>query len=548
MNTKASPENSASSGLSLAHGVLLCLLTSIAAELLFEHFLEKVSMASACGRVSSVFIALYIIHRFALSSLRRYRPKLKDLVLLHLMLVGTLVIGALVRFLALALTAYMSSWKISKGLSPVSFHFVIPFATGAFVLQSVLGLHFGLVFTLSLTALVAAYSPGQMVFVPLVLVTNFVACLSLARLRSRSTYIRAGVYVGLAALPLALASCLTIGQYNMLDVILRLSGAFLSGILCCFIAAGVTPIVEYIGGYVTDIRLIEMATLDHPLLKELSVTAPGTWNHSMVIGMMVEAAADAIDANPVLARVGAYFHDLGKLKKPLYFVENQAGGENRHDKLSTSMSALIIRSHVKDGIELARKHRIPEVIVDMIPQHHGDSMIEYFYDKARKEAEEAGESVAIDKSLYAYPGPKPQSREAALLMLADGIEAASRTISEPTPDRIQGLVQKMINKVFASGELDECELTLKDLHSIAKCFTRVLTGIYHQRIAYAEPAEKVSEKAGLKTVNGSREASKEEPGGSENTEGGASKSKAVGEDKQKEAGAKGKENLKRLGL
>ena len=255
-----------------------------------------------------------------------------------------------------------------------------------------------------------------------------------------------------------------------------------------------TPIIEYLFGYVTDIRLLEMATLDHPLLKALSVNTPGTWNHSMVIGMMVEAAADAINANPVLARVGAYFHDLGKTKKPLYFVENQEGGENRHDKLSTSMSALIIRSHVKDGIELARKHKLPEAIVDMIPQHHGTSLIEYFYEKACKEAAESEDEGEVDKSLYSYPGPKPQTREAALLMLADGIEAAARTIPEPTADRIQGMVQKMINKVFSSGELNECELTLKDLHAIAKCFTRVLNGIYHQRIAYAEPAEKVAEK------------------------------------------------------
>jgi putative nucleotidyltransferase with HDIG domain len=211
----------------------------------------------------------------------------------------------------------------------------------------------------------------------------------------------------------------------------------------------------------------------------------------MVMGMMVESAADEIGANPVVARVGAYFHDIGKIKKPLYFVENQRDGENRHDKLGSSMSALIIRSHVKDGIELAEEHRLPSAIIEMIPQHHGTSRIEYFYDKACKEAEEAGDDpTLVDATLYCYPGPKPQTKEAGILMLADGIEAATRTIHDPSFDRIQGLVQKMINKVFSSGELDECELTLKDLHAIAKAFTRTLSGIYHQRIAYAEPAEK----------------------------------------------------------
>ena len=189
------------------------------------------------------------------------------------------------------------------------------------------------------------------------------------------------------------------------------------------------------------------------------------------------------------------------------------------------MSALIIRSHVKDGIELARGQGLPKAIEDMIPQHHGTSRIEFFYEKARKEAEESGkEPDSVDESLYRYPGPKPQSREAGILLLADGIEAAARTLSEPGFDRIQGMVQKMINKVFASGELEECDLTLRDLHVIAKCFTRVLSGIYHQRIAYAEPAEKTKE-AEIDVTGGALEPT-------------------VSEQEAKQ----GKENLKRLGL
>ena len=301
MNTKAATDKLASKRLTLAHGLWLCFLTSLAAELLFESFLEKVGLAAAGGRVASVFIALYILHRFALLSLRRYRPKLKDLVLIHFMLVGTLLLAALVQFLALALTSYISSGKADQGLSPLSFHFMIPFATGAFILQSVLGLHYGLVYTLGLTALCSVYLTGSTLFASLVMTTNFVACVNLTRLRSRSAYLRVGAYVALTALPFALASCLTGVPCGPLEMALRLLGALLSGVLSGFIAVGVTPVVEFMGGYVTDIRLIEMATLDHPLLKELSVTAPGTWNHSMVIGMMVEAAADAIDANPVLA-------------------------------------------------------------------------------------------------------------------------------------------------------------------------------------------------------------------------------------------------------
>jgi putative nucleotidyltransferase with HDIG domain len=291
--------------------------------------------------------------------------------------------------------------------------------------------------------------------------------------------------------PFAFVSLWLYPASGAIDITVRMLGCVVSGGLSALLAVAITPIIEYFGEYASDMRLIEMATLDHPLLKELSIQAPGTWNHSMVIGMMVESAAATIGANPVVCRVGAYFHDIGKSKKPLYFVENQSAGENRHDKLSPSMSALIIRAHVKDGIDLARRHRLPKVIEDMIPQHHGTSVIDYFYDKARKEAEELGEDPEnVDRSLYQYPGPRPQTKEAGLLMLADGIEAAARTLTDPSQDRIQGMVQKMLNKVFASGELNECELTLRDLHLIAKSFTRVLTGIYHQRIAYAEPAEK----------------------------------------------------------
>jgi hypothetical protein len=409
-----------------------------------------------------------------------------------------LVISVFGRLVGLSMASYFSSAEFAKSsnlaaVNAVSFDYAIPFALGGLLLQTVLGSRYALVFGLSFALLIGLTSKEAALLFPYIIISTCVACLSVPALRSRSAYLRAGVYIAALLMPFALASLILVENLTAADAIIRVSGAILSGILSAILAAGLIPIIEHFGGYVTDLRLIEMATLDHPLLKELSVQCPGTWNHSMVMGMMVEVAAAEIGANPVLARVGAYFHDIGKMKKPLYFIENQSGGENRHDKLSSSMSALILRSHVKDGIELAKKYALPQKVEDMIPQHHGTSRIEYFYDKACREAEESGnDSTSVDPSLYSYPGPKPQSREAGILMLADCIEAASRTLSEPSLDRIQGLVQKMINKVFASGELDECDLTLSDLHAIAKAFTRVLSGIYHQRIAYAEPAEKVS--------------------------------------------------------
>ena len=476
-------------------GVLFAFVGALGAELLLSGFLSESTMSSTAGRLVVCALALYTIHRFAVTSFRLYKPRLKDLLSLTVVLLMSLLNISVGRIISLSLAKYFRGIDPAYNVLANSFEYAIPFAAGGLLLQAIFGFQYGLVLAVSLATIVGMYTPSHPIFFAYVVVVTLVACLSLGQFRSRSAYLHAGVKVALLSLPFACASILLESNLTVNDILIRLGGVLISGILSAILAAGAIPVLEYVGGYVTDLRLIEMATLDHPLLKELSVQCPGTWNHSMVMGMMVESAAASINANPVMARVGAYFHDIGKIRKPLYFVENQGGEENRHDKLSSSMSALIIRSHVKDGIDLARKHGIPQKIEDMIPQHHGTSRIEFFYDKALKEAEEAGAPVSsVDANLYSYPGPKPQTKEAGILMLADGIEAAARTVGDPTQDRIQGLVQKMINKVFASGELDECELTLKDLHAIAKSFTRVLTGIYHQRVAYAEPAEKVNEK------------------------------------------------------
>lgn len=500
MSNKANSR--ASSILSSSHGLLFAALSAAAAEFILMNFLRGTPTLSSIARFSICFITIYTIYRFATASLTRFKRENRDVILLCAVTLCSIFVIWLFRVIFIGLATNARTSAFAASLTPESFYFAVPYAAGGLLLQALLGLHYGMVFAITLAVIVGIYTPGQPIFVPYVLACNLVACLSLSRFRSRSSYIKAGLNVSIIALPFALASILLRSDVvDVAQVMAAIVGALLSGVICTFIAAGLTPVVEYLGGYVTDMRLIEMATLDHPLLKELSIQAPGTWNHSMVMGMMVESAADAIGANTVLARVGAYFHDVGKLRKPLYFVENQFGEENRHDKLSTSMSALIIRSHVKDGIDLARKHGLPEPIVDMIPQHHGTSLIEYFYEKACRELkEEESEASEVDRSLYTYPGPKPQTREAGILMLADSIEAAARTLTEPTADRIQGMVQKLINKIFASGELNECELTLQDLHKIAKTFTRVLTGIYHQRIAYAEPAEKTSDRAPLKLV------------------------------------------------
>ncbi len=268
------------------------------------------------------------------------------------------------------------------------------------------------------------------------------------------------------------------------------------GFLSLLIVFALSQIVELALGYTSRFRLMELMNLEQPLLRELMVTVPGTYHHSLIVANMVEAGARAIGANSLLCKVAALYHDIGKLKNPQYFIENQYGGKNPHDKLAPSMSALILIAHVKKGVELAQKHKLGQEIADLIQQHHGTAVINYFFTKAVEiSLSKGGETVREED--YHYPGPKPQSREAGIIMLADAIEASSRTLPDPTPNRIRGHIHSMTKRIFIDGELDESDLTLKDLNLLNEAFHKILTGIFHQRIEYpsapkeaARPAQK----------------------------------------------------------
>jgi len=236
----------------------------------------------------------------------------------------------------------------------------------------------------------------------------------------------------------------------------------------------------------TDLTLVELSDFNHPLLRDLSEKAPGTFHHSITIGNLAEAAAEEVGANPILARVGGYYHDIGKMVKPEYFVENQIGNQNRHSRLKPRMSALIIASHVKEGIELGRQNGLPEIVLDFIPQHHGTTRISFFYDKALRQAVRRPTKEIIQEEDFLYPGPKPQTKELGIVMLADSVEASTRAIQEMTPQKLEASIDNMIKHRFLEGQLDECELTLKDLAKIKEAFLKILTGIHHQRIKYPE--------------------------------------------------------------
>ena len=267
-----------------------------------------------------------------------------------------------------------------------------------------------------------------------------------------------------------------------------LPGIF-TGVATPILTIGLLPIFESLFHITTDITLLELSDLNRPLLRDLAIRAPGTYTHCLIMANLSENAAEAIGANPLLARVGCYYHDIGKIIKPEYFTENQGlrGGRNPHDHLTPNMSMLIIASHVKDGLELAEEHGLPKSICDLIPQHHGTTIIEYFYNRAIELGDES-----VRREDFSYDGPRPQTKEAGILMLADSVESAARTLSERTPNRVRQLVRNIVQQKFTAGQLDECALTLQDLHKIEDSFIPVLMGTLHGRIEY--PWQKKAEK------------------------------------------------------
>lgn len=273
---------------------------------------------------------------------------------------------------------------------------------------------------------------------------------------------------------------------NNFKEILMFSGLAAVGVVfSAVLAIGVLPFLESSFDVVTTLKLLELSNPNNPLLKKLLMEAPGTYHHSMLVANLAEMAAEEINANPVIARVGAYFHDVGKTKRPFFFGENQIGKENPHNKINPNLSTLIIISHVKDGVELAKEYNLPDVIKDIIEQHHGTTLVKYFYYTMKNNAENPEDVKEED---FRYPGPIPSSKEAGIIMLSDSVEAAVRSISEPTKGKIEEMVNNIIKDKLYSGQLDNCDLTLKDLEKIRKCFLKALYGIYHQRIEY--PTEK----------------------------------------------------------
>jgi putative nucleotidyltransferase with HDIG domain len=425
-------------------------------------------------------------------------------------------------FLALGLVLYLTFAKFSTyiaqsansdiawDISSVSFFMIIPIPAAAMVTCLFLGFDIAVFFTIILSLLTSLSFSGSFEVFVFFFLSSVTAAYWIKERQDRTNFIIAGFK--LAAFNVVLA--LSLGFYSLAqpDVIIlakEMILAFCGGLFSATFTIGFTPLIEILFNYSTDSKLLEFSNLDRPLIKKLMIEAPGTYNHSIIVATLAEAAASAIDASSLKAKVMGYYHDIGKLDKKLYFIENQADGKNRHDKLSPSMSALILIGHVKKGVELAKKYKLGNEIIEGIIQHHGTSLIKYFYQKSLKSGNDT-----VKEEDFRYPGPKPQTREAGIVMLADVVEAAVRALERPTPARIQGRVKELINDIFADGQLEECELTLKDLHQIAKSFNNILTSIYHSRIEYTDKSqEKKKEKNGPSKDSDRQSAKKENTNG-----------------------------------
>lgn len=415
---------------------------------------------------------------FFTTALRQFRPSRQDAVFMGLLATGML--GALHVWVLVADAVH----DRYPSLPIEALHFAFPIAAGAMLVRFVLSAPSALFFASVFSILAGVLLGNSLPFCLFALVTSLVAADRIGRAKDRAGIFRAGLATGVVGFGLLifvqLAAAKGLGTEAMVSGLFALiAGAFLLPAL----VLALTPLVENIFGYASDVKLLELANLNHPALKELVLNAPGTYHHSIVMGSLVEAAAEAIGANSLLARSCAYYHDIGKGRTPAFFGENQKG-ENAHDTLAPAMSAVVIKRHVTEGLEMAREYKLPRRVADAIPEHHGTRLVGYFFHKAQKELEGREDAKPVDEALFRYPGPRPQSRETALVMIADACEAASRSMAEPTSEKLRALVQKMINVIFSEGQLDECDLTLRDLHVIAESFTRTLDGIYHARPQY----------------------------------------------------------------
>ncbi|MCP4649826.1 MAG: HDIG domain-containing protein [PVC group bacterium] len=413
-----------------------------------------------------IFLLFIIFSAITATYLNVHAPKI-------IFKIKNIVLLCLVTLLIIAGTKgiLLSSWSV----------YLIPLASVSMLVAMLLDPGVAFMLTVILSVLIGALTGLRLDVAGTMLAGGIIGIYSVLNVRRRRDLTKAGLLVGLTNM----VSIVALGLISFIpiaDLIVESAWGLANGIICAIIATSILPILEIMFGITTNISLLELSDLNQPLLKEMVLKAPGTYHHSLVVGNLAESAAEAVGANNLLARVGAYFHDIGKLRMAPYFSENQSRAENKHENLSPTISSLIIINHIKEGADLAKKHKLGRTIIDIIKQHHGDDVVYYFYHRALEQhAEDKGKVLPED---FRYPGPKPQSKEAAIVMLADSVEAASKAMQQPTPAKMKEMVNRIINNKFIDGQLDGCDLTLKDLHIISEVFIHILNGIFHTRVEY----------------------------------------------------------------
>ena len=365
--------------------------------------------------------------------------------------------------------------------------YLVPAAAGAMLLAAIFDERIGFAGAAVLSVLVGGIWGNMFDLTAVSFFVGVVAVIVIKRVRSRSQLIEAVLFmIGATVFSITFMGQISYQPFG--EIFDDWKFGALNGLFTPILVYGLLALFESTFDIVTDFSLLELSNLNHPLLKQLSVEAPGTYHHSILVGNLAEAAAQAVGANSLLARVGSYYHDIGKTDKSEYFVENQVRGKNPHKKLMPRMSALILANHVKKGLELGEKHKLPAAILDIMTQHHGRSIMDFFFQKALNLK---AEDEAVNEEDYRYPGPKPQSKESAIVMLADAVEAASRALKQPTHSRLKGLIGGLVDERFKEGELDESPLTLRDLERIKEAFLTILAGTFHTRIEYPDHEQAV---------------------------------------------------------
>ncbi len=428
-----------------------------------------------------VFLSFWLIIEF----LRRYYQEIFENDRLMLLI-------GLVFIIILLITRFLTIIKFSNQPDMNNLMaYMAPVAAGSMLIAILLDNRLAYFLTMMMALYVGLLADGNQLFYGITaFVGGSVGVFQVYRLNQTSDLARSALYIALANMVTITTLFLIGGNFSLNLVITGLLIGAINGIFSAVLMIGALPYLESAFSITSMNKLLELSNPNHHLLRRLLLEAPGTYHHSLMVGNLAEASAESIGANPLMVRVGAYYHDIGKIKRPNYFVENQQGFDNPHEKISPALSALIITSHVKDGVEMAREARLPQTIIDFIEQHHGTSLTKYFYSRAMEEDLEG----KLGEESFRYEGPKPRRKEVALVMLADSVEAAVRSLSNPSPDRIRNMVRLLIKDKLNDGQLELCDLTFKDLDIIGNSFCKTLEGMYHKRIEYPETIVKELEK------------------------------------------------------